>query len=319
VREEGVAWEGRVWVAWGGARSRRVCCARAAVLDEAGHAWIGTDVAADMLSVALEREVEGDLLLEDMGQGLSFRPGTFDGAISVSAIQWLCYATEKAHNPWHRANRFFRALYRCLKRGARAAMQFYPERPEHVEMLTTAALRAGFVGGVVVDNPNSTKARKYYLVIDAGITAAREHEDPAAASSSSSSSAAAAAAGAAGGGGAKARRKEEEEDAEDEEEEDGEEEDGEEEEGEMEEERAGVTRVSLEEATAFAWSNATTMRKTERDRRKAKHAEREAIRTDSKARRDWILRKKESARKKGKHVTRDSKYSGRRRPGSLVR
>lgn len=31
--------------------------------------------------VALDREVEGDLLVGDMGQGLPFRPGTFDGCI----------------------------------------------------------------------------------------------------------------------------------------------------------------------------------------------------------------------------------------------
>lgn len=31
--------------------------------------------------VALDREVEGGLLLGDMGQGVPFRPGTFDGCI----------------------------------------------------------------------------------------------------------------------------------------------------------------------------------------------------------------------------------------------
>ena len=33
------------------------------------------------LEVALEREVEGDLFLQDIGQGFGFRPGSFDGAI----------------------------------------------------------------------------------------------------------------------------------------------------------------------------------------------------------------------------------------------
>lgn len=33
------------------------------------------------VEVALEREVEGDLFLQDIGQGLGFRPGSFDGAI----------------------------------------------------------------------------------------------------------------------------------------------------------------------------------------------------------------------------------------------
>ena len=39
--------------------------------------------------VAVKREVEGDLLLHDMGQGLGFQPGAFDGAIRYSDP--LCY------------------------------------------------------------------------------------------------------------------------------------------------------------------------------------------------------------------------------------
>lgn len=45
-----------------------------------------------MLDVAVEREAEGDLCLHDIGQGLPLRAGKFDGAISISAIQWLCNA-----------------------------------------------------------------------------------------------------------------------------------------------------------------------------------------------------------------------------------
>ena len=45
-----------------------------------------------MLDVAREREVEGDLCLHDLGHGLPLRPGSFDGAISISAVQWLCNA-----------------------------------------------------------------------------------------------------------------------------------------------------------------------------------------------------------------------------------
>ena len=34
-----------------------------------------------VLAVAQERECGGDLLLADMGEGLGFKPGSFDGAI----------------------------------------------------------------------------------------------------------------------------------------------------------------------------------------------------------------------------------------------
>ena len=52
----------------------------------------GMDISEAMLDVALDREVEGDLCVSDLGQGLPFRTGTFDGAISISAVQWLCNA-----------------------------------------------------------------------------------------------------------------------------------------------------------------------------------------------------------------------------------
>ena len=36
-------------------------------------------------------------------------------------------------------------------------------------MITSAAMKCGFTGGLVVDYPNSTRAKKYYLVIEAGV------------------------------------------------------------------------------------------------------------------------------------------------------
>ncbi len=67
-----------------------------------------------------------------MGQGLPFRAGVFDGAISVSALQWLCYEDSKAQSARGRLMRFFSSLYTVLRRGARAALQFYPENTDQV-------------------------------------------------------------------------------------------------------------------------------------------------------------------------------------------
>ena len=139
------------------------------VLAAAGHGWLGLDISDAMLQVAVGRGVErGDVLRSDLGQGFGLRPALFDGAISVSALQWLCYSDRADHRAGARLGAFFASLYRCLRRGARAALQVYPEKPEQLEMMTTAALRAGFTGGVVVDFPNSTKAKKYFLCLFAG-------------------------------------------------------------------------------------------------------------------------------------------------------
>ena len=45
------------------------------VLSEYGHLWVGMDLSRAMLGVASRREVEGDVILSDMGHGFGFRPG----------------------------------------------------------------------------------------------------------------------------------------------------------------------------------------------------------------------------------------------------
>lgn len=135
-------------------------------LEEQGHYWVGCDISDSMLQVASEKESEtGDLISSDMGQGLPFRPGSFDGAISISALQWLCYSDSSEQDPKLRLNRFFSALYSVLKRDARAVLQFYPESPEQAVLIAQAASKVGFAGGVVVDYPNSSKSKKFYLCL----------------------------------------------------------------------------------------------------------------------------------------------------------
>src|SRR4051812_27775636 len=87
---------------------------------------------------------------------------------SISALQWLCNADQQSHNPKSRLNLFFSTLYASLRRGARAVFQFYPENDDQCELIMNVAMRCGFEGGLVVDYPNSKKAKKYYLCLFAG-------------------------------------------------------------------------------------------------------------------------------------------------------
>ena len=110
------------------------------VLEKHGHAWIGMDVSRSMLEVAQEDNLRlkdnedmeeddeeeeekefpylaGDLLEKDMGQGLGFRAGTFDGAISISAVQWLCYSHKTHEIPKLRLKAFFSSLFASLRKG----------------------------------------------------------------------------------------------------------------------------------------------------------------------------------------------------------
>lgn len=136
--------------------------------DEGGpHVWVGMDISPSMLDTALQRDVEGDLFLADIGQGVPFRAGSFDAAISISAIQWLCNAETSDTTPSTRLSRFFNGLYASLKRGGRAVCQFYPKNDVQKQMITAAAVKAGFGAGLLEDDPN-TKNVKLYLVLTVG-------------------------------------------------------------------------------------------------------------------------------------------------------
>lgn len=137
------------------------------ILSSAGHTWIGLDISASMLAAALENDVEGDMLLADAGQGLAFRPGTFDAAISISALQWLCNAESAVESAGGRLRRFFESLYACLKRGGRAVCQFYPRDGRQKRLVADSAIRAGFGAGLLEDGAG-TKQVKVYLVLTVG-------------------------------------------------------------------------------------------------------------------------------------------------------
>ncbi len=110
-----------------------------------------------------------EFIQSDMGSSMGFRDGIFDGVVSISALQWLLNADGgEKHEPYKRLRILFTSLRRVLKRGGRAVFQFYPESAEQVEMITSCAMRCGFGGGVVVDFPHSTRAKKTYLVIHTG-------------------------------------------------------------------------------------------------------------------------------------------------------
>ncbi|RKF72973.1 18S rRNA -methyltransferase [Golovinomyces cichoracearum] len=131
------------------------------------HMWIGMDISPSMLEIALQRDAEGDLMLADIGQGIPFRAGSFDAAISISAIQWLCNADSSEVSSTGRLSRFFNGLYASLKRGGRAVCQFYPKNDEQRSMISNAAIKAGFGAGILEDDPG-TKNTKLYLVLTVG-------------------------------------------------------------------------------------------------------------------------------------------------------
>ncbi|EOD19431.1 putative methyltransferase [Emiliania huxleyi CCMP1516] len=123
-----------------------------APLERAGHAWVGLDLSESMLRAARAPGKRRDVLCADLGAPLWLRRRVFDGAVSISAVQWLCHATANGHDPAKRVRTFFRGLKAVLVPGARAVLQLYPEQPEHM-------------GTLVVDYPRSERSKKLFLVL----------------------------------------------------------------------------------------------------------------------------------------------------------
>lgn len=85
-------------------------------------------------------------------------------------LQWLLTA-ETSHpvsSPPHRLTRFFTTLHSALRIPSRAVFQFYPTSDDQIQLITSIAQKAGFGGGIVVDYPNSNKAKKIFLCLFVG-------------------------------------------------------------------------------------------------------------------------------------------------------
>ena len=259
------------------------------------HTWIGLDISASMLSIALERDVEGDLLLADAGQGVPFRPGSFDAAISISALQWLCcindtggggeHGSAAADNPVSLSassssatlplRRFFTGLHAALRRGARAVCQFYPRDAKQRDLICREAVRAGFSAGVLEDDPG-TKHVKLYLVLRVGGGGKDDEEDEAESMTGVASVTGTAITTATGGGGG-----------------------------------GGGDRDITGVVSGLDNVDVLDRRKKGRDRDQKKTSRRDPERR--KGSKSWILRKKAQMERKGRVVKPSSKYTGRKR------
>lgn len=123
-------------------------------------AWIGADISSSMLHLAAQqRECFGRIVLSDMAQGVALRPGCLDGAISISALQWLCVH----QTPQKALDALFSSLWRSLRNGCGAIFQVYLENDEQGELLLVSAHRNGFHAGLFIDFPHVNSSKKQFL------------------------------------------------------------------------------------------------------------------------------------------------------------
>ena len=56
-------------------------------------------------------------------------------------------------------------LRTCLRKKAKAVLQFYPETAKDCHLICRVAKDVGFTGGLLVDYPAHMDGKKYFLVI----------------------------------------------------------------------------------------------------------------------------------------------------------
>jgi 18S rRNA (guanine1575-N7)-methyltransferase len=130
-------------------------------ISENGYEWVGMDISPSMLKIASSSTKNIGLLESDIGVPLPFRENSFDYIISISAVQWLFQSYKKEHHPYQRIKVFFKSIYSVVVK--KAVIQFYCNKKE-IEILKNEAKRAGFSGGLTIDN-EGTKNSKYFLVL----------------------------------------------------------------------------------------------------------------------------------------------------------
>lgn len=142
------------------------------ILDNGNYA-IGIDISTKMLELAKKRignlsystvpaSRYCDFYEVDIGEGIPFKSATFDYAISVSVLQWL--AVQKDSKKL--LNSFFYTLYDVLKTKGMAVLQYYPDSEKQMDSIVKCASKYGFTGGTLVENQDSKKKRKTYLILE---------------------------------------------------------------------------------------------------------------------------------------------------------
>ena len=160
---------------------------------------------------------------------------------------------------------------------------FYPSNPTQVEMITSAAMKNGFTGGIIIDYPNSKKAKKYYLFLCAGFSEEIYNEAKSVIMPE-----------------AKTGDESEEEFSSD---------------GEGDITKGGNSKgykKKDEQIGMYGKSKKNVMNFTKSIQKKKYHSEHGQFKSKS-----WILAKKDRAKKQGKQTVSDSKYSGRKRPAKF--
>ena len=131
-------------------------------LNELGHKTIALDIVLNFLKYYNIRDLNP--ILSDMCY-IPFQPNSFDAIVSISALQWI-YKDPNAKKMRMNLISLFKSFYAILKPKSRAVFQFYPKSKVVLDSIgEIIAENTNFNGNFMIDNPDSPKKRKIYLLL----------------------------------------------------------------------------------------------------------------------------------------------------------
>ncbi len=131
-------------------------------LDELGHKTIALDIISGFLKFYDIKDLNP--ILADMCFP-PFQPSMFDAIISISALQWI-YKDSNLKKKDLVLISLFKSFYTILKPKGKVVIQFYPKNKTVLDNIgDIIAKNTNFNGNFIIDNPNSPKKRKIYLLL----------------------------------------------------------------------------------------------------------------------------------------------------------
>ena len=134
------------------------------ILLDQGMRVVGIDLLEDMISLSLQRPSirtaikagQFHLVLANATH-LPFRKKVYSIALSISAVQWIIDSED--------IRRFAQDLHLVLENQAHLAFQLFPKSKVSLKQFGMTIQRAGFEGGIVIDNPDNPKKRRFYIIM----------------------------------------------------------------------------------------------------------------------------------------------------------
>ncbi|MHA2280913.1 MAG: class I SAM-dependent methyltransferase [Promethearchaeota archaeon] len=131
-------------------------------LKEVGYKIVALDLILEFLSfyeINDLNQINSDMCFPP------FRPSTFDAIISISALQWI-YRDINNNLMFSMLKSLFKTFFQILKKNSMVLMQFYPKSKEIMDEIgKTITNHTDFKGEFIIDNPNSKKKRKIFLLL----------------------------------------------------------------------------------------------------------------------------------------------------------